>query len=348
MSTTKPLVLLTGPNGFVGAHVLTTLLAHNYRVRGTLRSLSKATYLSSQHATSIAQGDLTFVEVPDIQAAGALDAAVSGADYICHVASPYFVTASDPIKELVEPAVNGTKNVVSSALKSKTLKRMTVMSSFASVVDLSKNPRAGYTYTSEDWDPVTDEEAKKDGVMGYHASKTFAERAAWEMWREAKAKGEIDWDLVTFCPPMVYGPPIQEVDVTKGVEGLNTSIKRLVISMQGKDPNFSPKVAVPGLPAWVDVRDVAEAHLKSLSLGKGVSERFLLCGGVEYFEDGLAGLRAKVEKGLGEEGAKVDRSKHFGIDRSKAETQLGLTFTPFQKTVEDTWEQVKMLGYELA
>ena len=345
MSTTKPLVLLTGPNGFVGGHVLAMLLRNDYRIRGTLRSLSKATYLQRRYPEATTSGDLTFVEVPDIQAPGALDEAVKGVDYICHVASPYFTSSTHPIKELVEPAVNGTRNVVSSALGSKTLKKMTIMSSFASVVDLSKNPRAGYTYTSDDWDPVTMDEAKKDGYMGYHASKTFAERAAWEMWREAKEKGEISWDLVTFAPPMVYGPPIQEVDVTKGVEGLNTSIKRLVSSVQGRDPNFAPKVATPGLPAWVDVRDVAEAHLRSLAvLPAGVSERFLLCGGVDYFEDGLAGLRAKGEIGLGEEGAKCDRAKHFGLERSKAEKMLGLEFHAFQTTMEDTWEEVKRLG----
>jgi len=345
MSTTKPLVLLTGPNGFVGGHVLAILLRNNYRVRGTLRSLSKATYLNKKYPEASASKDLTFFEVPDIQAPGALDKAVEGVDYICHVASPYFTSSNDPIKELVEPAVNGTRNVVSSALKSKTLKKMTIMSSFASVVDLSKNPRAGYTYTAEEWDPVTVEEAAKDGYMGYHASKTFAERAAWEMWREAKQKGDITWDLVTFCPPMIYGPPIQELDASKGVDGLNTSIKRLVSSIQGKDPNFAPKVATPGLPAWVDVRDVAEAHLRSLKvLPAGVSERFLLCGGVDYFEDGLAGLRNNGEKGLGEEGEKCDSSKHFGIDRSKAEEMLGLKFHAFRQTVEDTWKEVKRLG----
>jgi hypothetical protein len=67
---------------------------------------------------------------------------------------------------------------MSSALKASKLKRLTIMSSFASVVDLSKNPRAGYTYTENDWDPVTMEKGQEDGVWGYHASKTFAERAA--------------------------------------------------------------------------------------------------------------------------------------------------------------------------
>ncbi|KIV87689.1 hypothetical protein PV11_03219 [Exophiala sideris] len=340
MSPMKSLVLLTGPNGFVGAHVLDLLLKNHYRVRGTVRSLSKATYFKNKYPEASASGCLSFVAVPDIQAPGALDEAVDGVDYICHVASPYFTSSNDPIKELVEPAVNGTRNVVSSALKSKTLKRMTIMSSFASVVDLSKNPRGGYTYTAEDWDPVTPEEAAKDGFMGYHASKTFAERAAWEMWKEAKP----DWDLVTFCPPMIYGPPMQEVDKSKGIDGMNTSIKRLITSVQGEDPAFKPKVATPGLPAWVDVRDVAQAHVRALALEKGVSERFLLCGGVDYFEDGLAGLRARGEKGLGEEGAHVVPGKHFGIDRSKAEEVLKLKFTPFEKTVEDSWEAVKQLG----
>jgi nucleoside-diphosphate-sugar epimerase len=90
---------------------------------------------------------------------------------------------------------------MSSALKATKLKRLTIMSSFASVVDLSKNPRAGYTYTDKDWDPVTIEKGQEDGYWGYHASKTFAERAAWDMWKEAKPS----WDLVTFCPPMIYG-----------------------------------------------------------------------------------------------------------------------------------------------
>ncbi|KIX08534.1 uncharacterized protein Z518_03190 [Rhinocladiella mackenziei CBS 650.93] len=333
------LVLLTGPNGFVGAHVLEHLLRSHFRVRGTVRSLSKATYLQNKYAAASSNGDLAFVVVPDIQAPGALDSAAQGVDYICHVASPYFTSSNDPIKELVEPAVNGTRNVVSSALKTKTLKKMTVLSSFASVVDLSKNPRGGYTYTSDDWDPVTMEEAAKDGYMGYHASKTFAERTAWEVWKDAKAKGEITWDLVTFCPPMIYGPPVQEIHQENGVEGLNTSIKRLITSIQGQDPNFKPKVATPGLPAWVDVRDVAEAHVRALTmLEKGVSERFLLCGGVDYFEDGLAGLRARGEKGLGEEGVHVVPGEHFGLDRSKAEKMLKLEFTPFQKTVEDSWE----------
>lgn len=334
----KPLVLLTGPTGFVGAHVFRALLNHGYRVRGTIRRESGANFLQKKYPSHAS--DMEFVVVPDIQAVGALDAAASDVDYICHVASPYFTATTDPIKELVEPAVNGTKNVVSSALKSKTLKRMTVMSSFASVVDLSRNPRPGYTYTDKDWDPVTEEQARVDGIWGYHASKTFAERAAWDMWRDAKPS----WDLVTFCPPMIYGPPIQEVHKERGIEGMNTSVKRLMQGIMGEDPNFKPKVATPGLPAWVDVRDVAKAHVASLGLAKGTSERFLLCSSVAYYEDGLAGLRAKGTKGLGEPGAKCDPKNHFAIDTTKARELIGFDPIPIQQTVEDVWERMSELG----
>ena len=66
--------------------------------------------------------------------------------------------------------------------------------------------------------------------------------------------------------------------------------------------------------------------------------------GLDYFEDGLTGLRPRGEKELGEEGAHCDRAKHFDIDRSKAKTVLKLKFNSFQKTVEDIWEEVKRLG----
>ena len=112
----------------------------------------------------------------------------------------------------------------------------------------------------------------------------------------------------------------------------------------GKDSQYAPKVATPGLPASVDVRDVAKAHVNALQLEKGTSERFLLCQGENYLEDGLAGLRAKGEKGLGEEGQKINPADHFHLDATKAEKVLGIDFIPFQQTVEDTWASAKELG----
>jgi len=338
----RPLVLLTGPNGFVGAHVLSSLLKSGYRVRGIVRSPDKASHLETAHAHHVSSGDLAFQCVPDIQREGALDTAMADVDFCCHVASPYFTTSDDPLRELIEPAVNGTRNVMASALKSNKLKRLVVMSSFAAVVDLSKNPRPGYVYTSADWNPLTKEQGVKDGYLAYHVSKTEAEKAVWEMHRAAESPAS--FDVCTLCPPMIYGPPLHEINPNQGIAGLNTSLKRLLSSVTGQAQESPGRVPTFGLPAFVDVRNVADAHVAALALKQGVSERFTLCGGIAYFEDGMAGLRAANEKGLGREGERIDRTAWYTIDRTRAEEVLGLTFINFDRTVGDTWTWAKEAG----
>jgi nucleoside-diphosphate-sugar epimerase len=143
---------------------------------------------------------------------------------------------------------------------------------------------------------------------------------------------------------MVYGPPIQEVHKERGIEGLNTSVESLMVGITGQDAKFKPKVATPGIPAWVDVRDVAKAHVSALELPVGTSERFLLCSGINYFEDGLGGLRAKGTKGLGEPGEKCDPKNHFALDTSKARKMIGFNPIPIQQTIEDVWERMSELG----
>lgn len=343
----KPLVLVTGPSGFIGAHVLAALLKAGYRVRGTLRSDRHIPFLQSKYPDATSSGDLSFVIIPDLQAPHALDDAVSDVDYICHVASPYFLATSDPWKELVLPAVEGTRNVLASAVKADAaagkLKRVVVLSSFAAVNNINKMSRPGYVYTEADWNPITEEQAHSGGSPGYLASKTFAERAAWDVLR-GEGGQKPGWDLVTLCPPMVYGPPLHEVDASKGVDGLGTSLKGMITALTGKNPDFAPRVGPPRMAVSVDVRDVAEAHVKALQLPQGTSERFILCQGSNFFEDGLVGLRERNEKGLGEKGDVINKSDFYSLDVSKAEKELGMKWIPFTKTVEDTWATAKGLG----
>jgi nucleoside-diphosphate-sugar epimerase len=340
MMSTKPLVLLTGVNGYVGAAILDLLLKKNYRTRGVVRSLSKTTFFTKKYSSASASGDLTFVAVPDIQAPGALDEAASDVDYILHVASPFFLSTSDPIKELVEPAVLGTRNAVASAIKAKKLKRLVVTSSFAAVVDLKKSPRPGYAYTEKDWNPVTETEAASSGSLGYYASKTFAEKSAWDMVREAQNEGKITWNLVTMNPPMVYGPPEHEIDASKGIDGLNTSLKGLITNITKPEGG---KVPAPGLHAWVDVRDLAEAHVKALEIKEAGAQRFLVSGGAEFYEDGLGELRKRGEKQLAGEGPKAVISERFTLDTTKAREVLGLNFHTIEQTITDTWDRLKEL-----
>lgn len=211
---------------------------------------AKASHLEKSHAEHVKSGDLTFECVPDIQREGALDTVMADVEFCCHVASPYFTTSENPLQDLIEPAVNGTRNVMASALKSTTLKRLTIMSSFASVVDLAKNPRPGYVYNSNDWDPLTVEEGKKDGYLAYHVGKTEAEKVAWEM--QKKADPPARFDIATFCPPMIYGPPLQETDPSRGIAGLNTSLKRLLSSVTGQDlPTLAEFLPLDCQPSWM-------------------------------------------------------------------------------------------------
>lgn len=95
----------------------------------------------------------------------------------------------------------------------------------------------------------------------------------------------------------------------------------------------------------MDVRNVADAHVAALSLKKGVSERFTLCGGMAYSEDGLAGLCATGEQGLGSEGETIDTTAWYTIDRTRAEDVLGLKFIKFEDIVANTWKWAKEAGF---
>lgn len=134
---TPPLVLITGITGFVAAHCLDSVLASpaNYRVRGTLRSLSKKDELLARLKPED-RDRVELVEVADT-ASSDLFPAVHGVDYILHVASPYQLKVDDIERDLLIPAVEGTLNLLRFASKENSVKKIVITSSFAAVTDLS-------------------------------------------------------------------------------------------------------------------------------------------------------------------------------------------------------------------
>ena len=152
---------------------------------------------------------------------GAFDEAVKGVDAIEHTASPFHLKAVEP-DEIIVPAVKGTVGVIQSAIKyGSSVKRIVVTSSTASVLTAQSTPR---TFNENDWNEAAIVEAREKGrdaapVVKYRASKTLAEKAAWELFE--KNKDKVSWDLVVLNPPFVFGPVIHGVP---SPEALNQSM----------------------------------------------------------------------------------------------------------------------------
>jgi nucleoside-diphosphate-sugar epimerase len=245
ITTMTQTVLVTGASGFIAAHIIEAFLSAGFHVRGTVRNESSAQKVREAHPTA---GDaLSFAIVPDIAAAGAFDEAVKTVDGVIHTASPFTLGSKDFQTELYDPAVNGTTSVLKAVKASNpNIKRIVITSSFASVLDVSKGSRAGYTYTEKDWNPMSGEEAIKlnDPVAGYLVSKTLAEKAAWDFVENEKP----NFSISTLTPPMVYGPLASTFESLSKLNTSSADIYRLINGSEKSVPDTS-------FWAYIDVRD---------------------------------------------------------------------------------------------
>eukprot|EP01113_Clastostelium_recurvatum_P028070 TRINITY_DN339_c0_g2_i2.p1 TRINITY_DN339_c0_g2~~TRINITY_DN339_c0_g2_i2.p1 ORF type:complete len:339 (+),score=75.85 TRINITY_DN339_c0_g2_i2:510-1526(+) len=230
----KMKVLVTGASGFVAGELIKQLFARGFQVRGTVRDVSKYDYLRTMYP----QLELF---PADLLAPGSFDEAVQGVDVVFHTASPFFFSVNDPQKDLVDPALNGTKNVLSSVDKSPSVKRVVLTSSVAAVAGKSKQT-PDHVFTEEDWN-----EDSTVSFEPYRYSKTVAEKAAWDI-----NKGK-PWTLVTICPTFVLGP-VQ----TKRADA--ASIKTAIGFLNG---SMKETGVPPNCFGIVDVRDVAAAHIEA-------------------------------------------------------------------------------------
>src|SRR3954466_15802175 len=242
------LVLVTGGSGFIGAHCIRRLHEDGYRVRTTVRSLSREPEVRAM----VGDGPLEVVAA-DLTADAGWAEAVAGCSYVLHVASPFPLAQPKHEDDLIVPARDGALRVLRAA-RDAGVRRVVLTSSFAAI-------GYGHGHPDKFYDETSWTEVDGPGVSAYAKSKTVAERAAWDF---VDGDGQPP-ELAVVNPVAVLGPLLGP-DASTSIE----LVKRL---LDGSRPG-TPK----GAHGLVDVRDVADLHVRAMKAPEAAGERFLAIG----------------------------------------------------------------------
>jgi dihydroflavonol-4-reductase len=276
------LVLVTGGSGFVATHCIAQLIQAGYRVRTTVRNPAReADVLALLKVAGCEPGAQLEFLAADLTSDAGWREAVVGAEYVLHVASPFPTGVPKHEDELIIPARDGALRVLRAA-KAAGVKRVVLTSSFAAI-GYSPAP-TGHVFTEEDWtDPAT------EGITAYVKSKTLAERAAWDFVNGDGA----DLDLAVVNPVGVLGPVLGR-DVSTSIQ----LVSRLLDGSMPGVPNLSFNI--------VDVRDVADLHIRAMTSPHAVGERFLAVTGPPV---SMAQISKLLRERLGERARKAPTRK---------------------------------------
>lgn len=250
-------VLVTGGSGFIAGHTILQLLAAGHRVRTTVRSAERESPLRATLKSAGAgadSDDALTVNVADLLDDAGWPRAISGCDYVLHLASPFPLGIPAHENDLIVPAREGALRVLRLA-RDAGVRRVVLTSSFAAI-GYGHPPRTA-PFTEADWtDPAA------PGLTAYVKSKTLAERASWDFI--AQQGGALELSVVN--PVAVLGPVLGP--------DFATSIQLVTRMLDG---------GMPGCPrlsfGLVDVRDVADLHLRAMSDPSARGERFLAVAG---------------------------------------------------------------------
>ncbi|WP_407151556.1 SDR family oxidoreductase [Bradyrhizobium sp. ORS 86] len=248
-------VLVTGGSGFIGTYVILQLLAAGHEVRTTVRKPDRnKDVLAMLRAGGASTPDRVGFVTADLLRDDGWQEAAAGCDYVMHVASPLLTHVPDDENELIVPAREGTLRVLRAA-RDAGVKRVVVTSSFAAI-------GYGHPPRSAPFDEAVWTNLDGDDVQAYPKSKTLAERAAWDFI--AREGGALELSVVN--PTAVFGPVLGP--------DFSSSIGIVKALLDGAMP------AVPRIYfGLVDVRDVADLHLRAMTSPQANGERFLAVAG---------------------------------------------------------------------
>ncbi|MEM5582782.1 NAD-dependent epimerase/dehydratase family protein [Roseibium sp. AS2] len=341
VSTDGP-VLVTGATGYVAGWLVKDLLEAGVTVHAAVRDPGAAAKL--EHLVRIADkapGSIRFFET-DLLQPGSYTEAMAGCSVVFHTASPFAISVRDPRRELIDPAVTGTRNVLESAAATASVTRVVVTSSCAAIytdaIDCARAP--GGVLTEDIWNTTA-----SLSYQPYSYSKTLAEKAAWKI-----ADAQDRFRLVTINPSLVIGPALSDAPTSESF--------RIVRQMgDGTLRQGAPKLGL----GVVDVRDVASAHLAAgfredaegrhivsghntnlLELGKVLIEKY----GSRYpvprksLPKWVVWLAGPVMSGISRKFVTNNVDVTWRADNSRSKSALGMTYRPMKASMEDMFQQM--------
>jgi nucleoside-diphosphate-sugar epimerase len=278
------LVVVTGANGLIASNIVDQLIQAGYRVRGTVRSISRSAWMEIFFASKYGPGNFELIEVPDMAAPGSYDDAVKGASGLAHVATP--VMASYDPNTAIPVVVNGALNALQSAAKESSVKRVVLTSS--STAAASPQPNVEFSMDEHTWNETAVKAAwappPYEGLQRrldvYSASKTQSEQAAWEWVKEHKPNFVLNSVLPNANIGKVLSPEHQGYPSTVGW------IKALWNGFDGaEDLKFNPP------QYFVNVQDNARVHVAALIYPDVQNERLFAFAAPYTWNDILAIFR---------------------------------------------------------
>jgi dihydroflavonol-4-reductase len=347
IDTSSP-VLVTGATGYVAGWIVKGLLEAGVTVHAAVRDPDKTEKIQNlQRMADAGPGTVRFFKT-DLLEDGSYGEAMAGCSIVFHTASPFTSNFTDPQKELVDPALLGTRNVLEEANRTESVKRVVLTSSCAAIygdnTDVAKAP--GGVLTEELWNA-----SSSLTHNAYSYSKTVAEREAWKI-----AEDQDRWDLVVINPSFVVGP---------GTKPSGTSESFNLVRQ------FGDGTMRVGVPRWgmgvVDVRDVAHAHLAA-AFTPGASGRNIVSGhNSDFFEmsqtlverfggDYPLPRRAMpkwlvwlvgpfLNKALTRRAISSNVDVPWKADHGKGVRELGVTYRTLKESMEEMFQQMIDAGY---
>ncbi|GAV85203.1 Epimerase domain-containing protein [Cephalotus follicularis] len=315
-------VCVTGASGYIASWLVKSLLQRGYTIKATVRDPNDPKKTEHLRALDGASERLHLFRA-HLMEEGAFDSAVAGCDAVIHTASPVILSVDidDPQVDLIDPAVKGTLNVLRSCSKVPSIKRVVVTSSMAAVI-CNKRPLGPDIVVDETW--FSDPDFCKESKFWYYLSKTLADEAAQKFAKESGI------DLVTINPGYVIGPLLQPT--------LNVGVEMIFNIINGQTFLYP-------YGFFVDIRDVAYAHIQALEI-PSASGRYCL---VESVVDISAVLKILHEVypalKLPEicEDTKLSTPLYL-VSKEKAKS-LGINFISLESSLVDTVESLKVQGF---